>query len=57
MKLTIQIDLDNAVFEDDRDAEVSRILDHIAREYVVGIGTSNIQDINGSTIGTIGIQE
>lgn len=59
MELIIVINLNNAVFEDERDAEISRILDHIAREYVISVGSipDRIFDINGNTVGTIGIQE
>ena len=51
MKLTIEINLDNAAFEDE--SEVFRIVSHVGEvvEYRPG-WTKTLRDLNGNTVGT-----
>ena len=54
MTITIRLKTDNAAFEDDRDAEVERIL----RKYLLhggGFcpGSINVLDANGNRVGSV----
>lgn len=61
MKLIIEIDMENAAFEDDRWGEVSRILRTAQRKverpfgYVPDVAgfDANLLDINGNTVGSV----
>ena len=56
MKLTIEITLDNAAFEDDGVAEVTRILESLASRLPEPLrdtnGALNLHDVNGNHVGT-----
>jgi len=58
MKCVIEIDMDNAAFEEDGSIELSRILGDLT-SYVesVGIINTSIRDSNGNTVGTMRFQE
>lgn len=52
--ITIKINTSNAAFSDgNRDTEIARILERLAREwYSVGDG-HKLRDVNGNTIGAV----
>jgi len=57
MDITITINTDNAAFEDDRGAEVARILTKLAR-YIRDNGPEyahcrRLMDANGNAVGTV----
>ena len=60
MKLVIKIDLDNAAFEDDGVAEVTRILESVASRLPDPLmdtnGALNLHDVNGNHVGTAEIR-
>jgi len=66
MKLTITIDLNNAAFDNDREAtkqegsmfETSRILDLLARRFAAGSWPMEgpIMDANGNTCGQVELE-
>jgi hypothetical protein len=50
---TLTIDnLGNAVFSDDPQAEVARILRELAEKLEDGVEFGNIKDLNGNTVGS-----
>jgi len=52
---TVEIDMDNAAFEDSPTGELSRILRKLAKEIADGTETDTViklRDINGNTVGT-----
>lgn len=56
MTISIAIDTDNAAFEDDRDAEVLRILRAwLARDSALRADVRPLSDINGNTVGSVTI--
>ena len=60
MTITITINTDNAVFEDDPEHEVGRILEGYAEDLVRGDTTlrpRRLYDANGNTVGAITITE
>lgn len=57
-KLTISIDMNNAAFEDDRRAELSRILFNYAYDLEQGANyTRKLKDINGNKVGETNLDE
>jgi hypothetical protein len=60
--ITITIETDNAAFEDNREAEVARILADYARRLADGLAnlpltTQPLRDINGNTCGRVEVRE
>ena len=55
MTITIEIETDNAAFEDDREAEILRIASEHLRRY--GLIEGKIRDSNGNTVGRITIDD
>lgn len=51
-RLTIKTD--NAVFDDDSNAELARILREVARKLDDGVGCGNLRDGNGNVVGDFG---
>ena len=52
MKFKLEIDCDNAAFEDDAAGEVMRILNDLAERIPIVIGrTLNLYDVNGNSVG------
>ena len=51
MKLTVEINLDNAAFEDNPH-EVRDILKRVADEYERGNGCNTLRDSNGNLVGS-----
>ena len=51
MRFVIEIDQDNAAFEDSAASETARILRSVARRYEGGDLEGDIRDENGNTIG------
>lgn len=59
MKLVIEINLDNAAFQEwGGQAEVARILNRYAENVSEwGVGERKLLDINGNTVGTAEVQK
>lgn len=63
MKITIEINCDNAAFEDDAGGEIARILNSIASEAQEFYHPTNnrmcpvVRDINGNKVGTVTVEE
>lgn len=56
MKLTIEIELDNAAFQDGhRNDEVAEILEYLARAFKRDKIPNRVSDINGNTVGSVDI--
>jgi len=52
MKITIEINTDNAAFEDSsKTEETGRIVATIASKIQCGLDSGNCKDINGNTVG------
>ena len=68
MRVTISFDTDNAAFEDDFDAELTRVLRHLPRKIRAQMGRApgclcvtpeaddKIIDSNGNTIGSVCVE-
>lgn len=57
MKIILKLDLDNAAFQPgDRALEIARILHKLADDLENGTPKSKILDINGNTVGSIGVR-
>lgn len=59
MKLRIEIDLDNAAFEDDRE-ELPRLLMQITAQFrgrAIGPISMTLRDSNGNTVGTVEVTD
>lgn len=54
--ITITINTDNAAFEDDRNAEVARILDEIKEMDMTVAKDTFIRDINGNSVGRVVVE-
>ena len=54
--ITITINTDNAAFEDDRNAEVARILDEIKEMDMTVAKDTFIRDINGNSVGKVVVE-
>lgn len=61
MKITIEINMDNAAFEDCNGTELARICRELADNFdtfpLEPTGTGNIRDINGNTVGEWDVTE
>jgi hypothetical protein len=64
MKFRIEIDCDNAAFDDDRNGELATILTRVAERLSDGLRLSSrperataLQDSNGNTVGFVWIEE
>lgn len=60
MRLTIEIDCDNAAFGDDRGPEVFRILEPVIREWKLDGSPDwarKLRDTNGNTVGSVKVSE
>ena len=59
MEAIIKVNMDNAAFESNPAAELSRILEALAKDICVVHGgmKDGIRDINGNTIGSITIKD
>ena len=57
MTLKLEFQTDTAAFEDDRDAEASRILHEVAERVAGGGTTGGIRDRNSSRIGQYEMKE
>lgn len=53
--LTLKVKTDNAAFEQDRDAELARILEVAARKIEHGNTEGKLYDINGNVVGSFKI--
>jgi len=52
--LKIEIKTDNeAFFEDNKNLEVARILEHLAHNLKMGYEPTRLSDINGNVVGTV----
>ncbi len=47
----VQFETDNAIFADDPEEEIARILKLVAKEVLRGDTQHNIRDINGNLVG------
>ena len=57
-KFTVEIDTDNAAFEDDLEAELGSILMTLARKVQSGKGFDfKLRDSNGNTVGSAYLEE
>ncbi len=57
MKITIEIQCDNAAFDPESAVEVSRILGELSnRVGVNGITRRTLRDINGNSVGTMKVE-
>lgn len=52
----VLINIDNAAFEDGRDAELARILREVADKLDDGVSAGNVRDYNGNTVGDFGVR-
>lgn len=61
MKITIEIECDNAAFEPHPQTEMSRILKDLAKliqiKSLSGIDGLKLRDYNGNTVGTVAVDE
>lgn len=61
MKITINIDCDNAAFGESRKAaaaEVARILDHLVIDLICfGLEDHKLRDINGNRVGQLTVED
>ena len=57
MDITIDIQCDNAAFEDNPEQEVARILKELAERIAYGLSDRNLKDINGNTVGNMYVNE
>lgn len=57
MIFCLHIDTDNAAFEDDRGAEIARILREAAGHVESGTMQRRCHDINGNTVGRYRLKE
>lgn len=55
-QLTIQINTDNAAFED-KEEEISRLLKEVSRKIENGISSGNLKDLNGNNVGNFDLNE
>jgi hypothetical protein len=51
--ITITIKTDNAAFQDNRHAEVARILRDLANRLDRGFTFDRVQDVNGNAVGSV----
>jgi hypothetical protein len=51
MKFTLEIDCDNAAFEDEMASEIARILRTTAKRVADGEDDMRLRDVNGNTVG------
>lgn len=58
MKLVIEIDLENDAFQGDlANEEIANILQRLVRDYQRGTAIERpLRDVNGNTVGHVGIQ-
>lgn len=56
MKFTCEINMDNAAFEDDPDAQLSWVLQGIRAAVLRGERESGVVDYNGNTVGSWSIR-
>jgi len=49
--LTIKIETDNQAFDDDREAEIQRLLEDIIFKIANNYTDEKIHDVNGNTVG------
>jgi hypothetical protein len=59
MKIIIEINMDNAAFEENPEVELARILAHMSERYKENnvYAFSRIRDINGNTVGSATVIE
>jgi hypothetical protein len=55
MKCRIEIDMDNAAFDEEPGYELTRILYELSRGIDISTKEKRIRDINGNTVGSIKI--
>ena len=55
--ITIDIQCDNAAFEDSPEQEVARILKELSEKIAYGLSDTNLRDINGNIVGNMYVNE
>ena len=57
MKFTMEVNMDNAAFEDSPENELARILSVAAEQVKASYRSRTCQDINGNTVGQWNVED